>query len=444
MWIVFMGCSILKKYVGERMTDIIEIRGREVLDSRGNPTVEVEVKTADGIFRALTPSGASAGSHEALELRDGDTSRYLGKGTLKAVNNVNKEIAPKLVGMDCGLQEAIDKILLKLDGTDNKNKLGANALLPVSIAITKAGAAAKQIPIYQYVGELFGVIPHKLPVPMCNIINGGKHAGQENSIQEHMLMPTGAHTFSDGIRMISETYHHLAILLKGKYGAGGVLIGDEGGFAPAQLTEVNDRLDLMLTAVEKAGYKDKMKIAMDPASSEFFYDGIYKIGNKQYSGGEMIDFYTDLCKTYPIISIEDGLAEDDWDSWVEMTKRLGSKIQIVGDDLFVTNTKRIQKGIERQAANSVLIKLNQIGTVTETLDAIKMAHDAGWTAVVSHRSGETEDNFIADLVVGTSAGQIKTGAPARSDRNAKYNQLLRIEEQLGNEAEYPGGDIRLQ
>jgi enolase len=426
------------------MTDIAEIRGREVLDSRGNPTVEVEVKTADGIFRALTPSGASAGSHEALELRDGDTSRYLGKGTLKAVHNVNSEIAPKLIGMDCGLQEAIDKILLKLDGTDNKNKLGANALLPVSIAITKAGAAAKQIPLYQYIAELFGIIPHKLPVPMCNIINGGKHAGQENSIQEHMLMPTGAKTFSDGIRMISETYHHLAKLLKGKYGAGGVLVGDEGGFAPAQLIEVNERLDLMLTAVENAGYKDKMKIAMDPASSEFFYDGIYKIGNKQYSGGEMIDFYTELCKTYPIISIEDGLAEDDWDSWVEMTKQLGSKIQIVGDDLFVTNTKRIQKGIERQAANSVLIKLNQIGTVTETLDAIKMAHDAGWTSVVSHRSGETEDSFIADLVVGTSAGQIKTGAPARSDRNAKYNQLLRIEEQLGKEAEFPGEDIRLQ
>ena len=439
-----MICSILEKCVGEHMTDIAEIRGREVLDSRGNPTVEVEVKTADGTFRALTPSGASAGSHEALELRDGDTSRYFGKGTLKAVHNVNTEIAPKLIGMDCGLQEAIDKILLKLDGTDNKNKLGANALLPVSIAITKAGAAAKQIPIYQYIGELFGVIPHKLPVPMCNVINGGKHAGQENSIQEHMLMPTGATTFSDGIRMISETYHHLAKLLKGKYGAGGVLIGDEGGFAPAQLIEVNDRLDLMLTAVEKAGYNDKMKIAMDPASSEFFYDGIYKIGKKQYSGGEMIDFYADLCETYPIISIEDGLAEDDWDSWVEMTKRLGSKIQIVGDDLFVTNTTRIHKGIERQAANSVLIKLNQIGTVTETLDAIKMAHDAGWTAVVSHRSGETEDSFIADLVVGTSAGQIKTGAPARSDRNAKYNQLLRIEEELGDEAEYPGGDIRLQ
>jgi enolase len=426
------------------MTKINVIKAREVLDSRGNPTVEVEIITEDGVFRALTPSGASAGSHEALELRDGEPSRYLGKGTQKAVKNVNKEIAPKILGMDCRHQESIDKILLKIDGTDNKSKLGANAILPVSIAVTKAGAAAKQIPIYQYIGELFGVIPHKLPVPMCNVINGGKHAGQENSIQEHMLMPTGAKNFSEGIRMISETYHHLAKLLKKRYGANGTLIGDEGGFAPSQLTDVNDRLNLMLSAVDTAGYSGQMKIAMDPASSEFFYDGIYKIGNKQFSGGEMIDFYSDLSSTYPIISIEDGLAEDDWDSWIEMTKKLGSKLQIVGDDLFVTNTVRIEKGIERQAANSVLIKLNQIGSVTETLDAIKMAHDAGWTAVVSHRSGETEDSFIADLVVGTSAGQIKTGAPARSDRNAKYNQLLRIEEEIGNEAEYPGEDIRLQ
>ncbi len=424
------------------MSEIKEIKAREVLDSRGNPTVEVEIKTEDGIFRALTPSGASAGSHEALELRDGDPKRYLGKGTLKAVKNVNTILVPKIVGMDCNLQETIDRIMLKLDGTDNKNKLGANAILPVSIAITKAGAAAKKIPLYQYIGELFGVIPHRLPVPMCNIINGGKHAGQENSIQEHMLMPTGAPSFSEGIRMISETYHHLATLLKEKFGAGGVLIGDEGGFAPAQLVDVNERLELMLTAVEKAGYDGKMKIALDPASSEFFYDGIYKIGKKTFSGGEMIDFYTELCRTYPIISIEDGLAEDDWDVWVEMTKKLGNTIQIVGDDLFVTNTKRIKKGIELHAANSVLIKLNQIGTVTETLDAIKMAHDAGWTAIVSHRSGETEDSFIADLVVGTSAGQIKTGAPARSDRNAKYNQLLRIEDSLKGESEYPGEFIR--
>jgi len=424
------------------MTEITKIKAREVLDSRGNPTVEVDIVTENGIFRAMTHSGASAGQHEALELRDNDKSRYFGKGTLKAVENVNKMIAPKIVGMDCRHQETIDKIMIKLDGTENKDKFGANAILPVSMAITKAGAAAKNIPLYIYIGELFGVMPHKLPVPMCNVINGGKHAGQENSIQEHMLMPTGAKSFTEGIRMISESYHHLAKLLKQKFGAGGTLIGDEGGFAPAQITDVNERLDLMLKAVDNAGYDGMMKIAMDPASSEFFYDGTYKIGKKSYSGGEMVDFYADLCKKYPIISIEDGLAEDDWDSWVEMVKKLGTKIQIVGDDLFVTNTKRIQKGIELNAANSVLIKLNQIGSVTETLNAIKMAHDEGWTAVVSHRSGETEDNFIADLVVGTSAGQIKTGAPARSDRNAKYNQLIRIEEELGDKSEYPGKDFR--
>ena len=424
------------------MTEITKIKAREVLDSRGNPTVEVDIVTENGIFRAMTPSGASAGQHEALELRDNDKSRYFGKGTLKAVENVNKIIAPKIVGMDCRHQETIDKIMIKLDGTENKDKFGANAILPVSMAITKAGAAAKNIPLYLYIGELFGVMPHKLPVPMCNVINGGKHAGQENSIQEHMLMPTGAKSFTEGIRMISESYHHLAKLLKQKFGAGGTLIGDEGGFAPAQITDVNERLDLMLKAVDNAGYDGMMKIAMDPASSEFFYDGTYKIGEKSYSGGEMVDFYADLCKKYPIISIEDGLAEDDWDSWVEMVKKLGTKIQIVGDDLFVTNTKRIQKGIELNAANSVLIKLNQIGSVTETLNAIKMAHDEGWTAVVSHRSGETEDSFIADLVVGTSAGQIKTGAPARSDRNAKYNQLMRIEEELGDKSEYPGKDFR--
>ena len=424
------------------MSEIISIKAREVLDSRGNPTVEVDVTTDKGVFRAMTPSGASAGQHEAIELRDGDNARYLGKGTLKAVDNINKKIAPKLIGLDCHHQETIDNLLLKIDGSENKGKLGANALLPVSMAITKAGAAATGIPLYVYIGELFGEIPFRLPVPMCNVINGGKHAGQENSIQEHMLMPTGAKNFTESIRMISESYHHLAKLLKDKFGASGVLVGDEGGFAPPQIVDVNKRLDLMLQAVENAGYSGKMQIALDPASSEFFYDGIYKIGEKSYSGGEMVDFYVDLCARYPIISIEDGLAEDDWDSWVEMTKKLGRKIQIVGDDLFVTNTKRIQKGIELQAANSVLIKLNQIGSVTETLNAIKMAQDQGWTAVVSHRSGETEDTFIADLVVGTSAGQIKTGAPARSDRNAKYNQLIRIEEELGTKAEYPGIDFR--
>jgi enolase len=425
------------------MSEIIKVRAREVLDSRGNPTVEADIVTSEGVFRAMTPSGASAGQHEALELRDGDKSRYLGKGTLKAVKNVNNIIAPKLIGLDPVAQETIDNIMLKLDGTENKDKLGANSILPVSMAVCKAGAASKGLALFEYVGELFGVIPHMLPVPMCNVINGGKHAGQENSIQEHMLMPTGAKCFCEGIRMISESYHHLAKLLKEKYGAGAALIGDEGGFAPSQMTVVEDRFDIMLKAVENAGYSGLMRIALDPASSEFFYDGTYKIGKKSFSGGEMVDFYVDLCKKYPIVSLEDGLAEDDWKSWVLMTKKLGNKVQIVGDDLFVTNTKRIQKGIKLGAANSVLIKLNQIGSVTETLNAIKMAHDQGWTAVVSHRSGETEDNFIADLVVGTSAGQIKTGAPARSDRNAKYNQLLRIEEELGDEAEYPGIDFRL-
>jgi len=432
-------------FIGERfMAEIIKMKAREVLDSRGNPTVEVDVVTQNGVFRAMTPSGASAGQHEALELRDGDNSRYFGKGTLKAVENVNKKLAPKIIGLDCNHQETIDNIMLKLDGTENKGNFGANAILPVSMAITKAGAAAKNLPLYAYIGELFGVIPHKLPVPMCNVINGGKHAGQENSIQEHMLMPTGAKNFSQGIRMVSESYHHLAKLLKKKYGAGGVLIGDEGGFAPSQIIDVNDRLDIMLKAVEEAGYNGKIKIALDPASSEFYYNGTYKIGKKSYSGEEMVDFYASLCDKYPIVSIEDGLAEDDWDNWVKLTKKLGTKIQIVGDDIFVTNTKRIEKGIKIGAANSVLIKLNQIGTVTETLNAIKMAHDHGWTAVVSHRSGETEDNFIADLVVGTSVGQIKTGAPARSDRNAKYNQLIRIEEELGDKAEYPGIDFRLE
>jgi len=425
------------------MSEISKIKAREVLDSRGNPTVEVDIVTEDGVFRAMTPSGASAGQHEALELRDGDKSRFFGKGTLEAVENVNKKIAPKLIGLDPIAQETIDNVMLKIDGTENKDKLGANSILPISMAITKAGAASKNLSLYQYIGELFGVIPHMLPVPMCNVINGGKHAGQENSIQEHMLMPTGAKSFNEGIRMISETYHHLAKILKDKFGASGVLIGDEGGFAPIQITNVNERLDIMLKAVENAGYSGMMHIALDPASSEFFYNGTYKIGKKSFSGGEMIDFYVDLCERYPIISIEDGLAEDDWDSWVEMVKKIGTKIQIVGDDLFVTNTKRIKKGIKLNAANSVLIKLNQIGTVTETLNAIKMAQDNSWTAVISHRSGETEDSFIADLVVGTSAGQIKTGAPARSDRNAKYNQLLRIEESLAEGAEYPGIDFRM-
>ena len=419
------------------------IKAREILDSRGNPTVEVDIKTSKGVFRSMTPSGASAGKHEAIELRDNDKSRYFGKGTLKVVKNINDIIAPKIIGLNCRHQNTIDSLMIELDGTDNKGKLGANSILPVSMAVTKAGAFDKNLPLYSYISEMFGIISYKMPVPMCNIINGGKHAGQENSFQEHMIMPTSAKSFSEGIRHVSEIYHHLSKILYNKFGSSGTLIGDEGGFAPSGLSNIYERFDFILQAIENAGYNEMIKIAIDPASSEFFYNGTYKIGNKSYSGGEMVDLYIDLCNKYPIVSIEDGLAEDDWDSWVEITKKIGSKVQIVGDDLFVTNTKRIKKGIELNAANSVLIKLNQIGTVTETLNAIKMANDEGWTSIISHRSGETEDTFIADLVVGTSAGQIKTGAPSRSDRTSKYNQLLRIEEELGKEAEYPGIDFRI-
>ena len=423
------------------MSKIMKIKAREVLDSRGNPTVEVDLKTKEGIFRAMVPSGASAGIHEALELRD-NNKRYLGRGVLKAVNNVNKIIAPKINGIDCTKQEEIDRIMIELDGTDNKNKLGANAILPVSMAAAKAGASSLSMPLYEYIGKLFHAAPKILPVPMCNVINGGKHAGQENSIQEHMIMPVGAKNFSEGIRMVSETYSHLSKLLKNKFGAGSTLIGDEGGFAPSQLKTVHERLDLVTEAAKQAGYEKDIVFTLDPASSEFFKNGAYKVEGKEMNGMEMVDFYSSLVSAYPIVSIEDGLAEDDWGAWQEMTKKLGKKIQIVGDDLFVTNTKRIQKGIELNAANSVLIKANQIGTITETLDAIKMAFDNKWTAVVSHRSGETEDSFIADLVVGVNAGQIKTGAPARSDRNAKYNQLLRIEEEIGSRAKYLGRKFR--
>ena len=425
------------------ISEILNIKAREILDSRGNPTVEVDLKTSNGIFRSMTPSGASAGRHEAIELRDNDKSRYLGKGTLKVVNNINKIIAPKIIGLNCRHQDVIDSLMIKLDGTSNKEKLGANSILPVSMAVTRAGASHNELPLYLYISEMFGIISHRIPVPMCNIINGGKHAGQENSFQEHMIMPTGAKSFSEGIRYVSEIYHNLSKILFKKFGSIGTLIGDEGGFAPSGLDNVYDRFDFIMKAIENAGYDGLIKIAIDPASSEFFYDGIYKVGSKSFSGGEMVDLYVDLCKKYPIVSIEDGLAEDDWDSWVEITKKLGSKVQIVGDDLFVTNTKRIKKGIDLNAANSVLIKLNQIGTVTETLNAIKMANDVGWTSIVSHRSGETEDTFIADLAVGTSAGQIKTGAPSRSDRTSKYNQLIRIEEELAKDAEYPGIDFRL-
>lgn len=411
------------------MSKIKSIKAREVLDSRGNPTVEVELITEYGLFRAMVPSGASAGSHEAVELRDNE-KRYLGKGVKKAVENVNSIIAPKLIGLECNPHE-IDKLLVELDGTENKSHLGANAILPVSIACVRASAAAESMPVYRYIGKLMGIEPEVMPIPQLNIINGGKHAGQENDIQEHMIMPIGAKAFSEAIQMASEIYHELKKLLKQKFGARGILIGDEGGFVP-ELKRVEDRLGLLEQAIEIAGYKDKIMFAIDAASSEFYYEGCYTIGDKTYSSGELIDFYNNLVDSYPIASLEDGMAEDDWNGWIELTKKLGNKIQIVGDDLLVTNPKRIRKAISLNAANSVLIKVNQIGTITETLEAIKIAHNHNWTTVISHRSGETEDSFIADLAVGVNSGQCKFGAPARSDRNAKYNQLLRIEEELEN------------
>ncbi len=419
------------------MATIRSITAREVLDSRGNPTVEAELQTDDGTFRSMVPSGASAGVHEALELRDGG-SRYMGKGVKKAVGNVNKIIAPRLIGMEISDQRSVDKVMIELDGTENKSRLGANAILPVSMCVCRAGAASEGLWLYEYIRAMGGFGDSVLPVPQLNIINGGRHAGQENDIQEHMIMPVGVKNFAEAIQMASETYHSLKSLLKERFGARGTLIGDEGGFVPP-IDNVRDRLELVIKAIEKAGYSTReIKFALDPASSEFFYDGVYRIGEQEMQSGEMVDFYTDLVSSYPIISLEDGMAEDDWDGWIELTKKLGSKIQIVGDDLLVTNTKRIQRAIDLRAANSVLIKPNQIGTISETLDAIKMAYKAGWTAVVSHRSGETEDSFIADLVVGATTGQSKFGAPARSDRNAKYNRLLRIEEHLGTRSKYGG------
>ena len=421
------------------MSSIIAVYGREILDSRGNPTVEVEVILEDGIIgRAAVPSGASTGAFEAVELRDGVKERFLGKGVEQAVNNVNEVIAPELVGMDVFEQVAIDELLLELDGTPNKGKLGANAILGVSLAVAKAGAEYLGLPLYQYVG---GVNSKTLPVPMMNILNGGSHADNNVDIQEFMVMPVGAKTFKEGLRMGAEIYHNLKKVLKGKGLATGV--GDEGGFAP-NLASNEDAIKVILEAVEAAGYKpgEEIRIALDVAATEIYNseDGKYHLAseNKALSSAEMVDYYAGLVEKYPIISIEDGLDEEDWDGWKLMTEKLGSKIQIVGDDLFVTNTERLAKGITLGSANSILIKLNQIGTLTETLDAIEMAKRAGFTTVISHRSGETADSTIADLAVAVNSGQIKTGAPARTDRVAKYNQLLRIEEELDTMAKYPG------
>jgi enolase len=421
------------------MSTIVEVHAREILDSRGNPTVEVDVTLENGIVgRAAVPSGASTGEHEALELRDKDAKRYLGKGVLQAVKNVNESIAPEVVGMEAREQAAIDAAMLELDGTENKGKLGANAILGVSLAVCKAAAQASNLPLFQYLG---GVNARTLPVPMMNIINGGAHADNNVDLQEFMVMPAGAGSFAEALRMGAEIFHNLKSVLKKK--GYNTAVGDEGGFAP-DLKSNEEALQVIMQAIEAAGYKpgEQIFIALDPASSEFYnkqtkkYD--LKSESRSLSSEEMIDYYANLKSKYPIISIEDGLAEDDWDGWKKFTERMGGKLQLVGDDLFVTNTKRLKQGIEKGIGNSILVKVNQIGSLTETLAAIDMAHRAGYTAVISHRSGETEDTTIADIAVATNAGQIKTGSISRTDRICKYNQLLRIEELLGESAVYPG------
>ena len=419
------------------MPTIIEDEvARQILDSRGNPTVEVDVTLSCGVVgRAAVPSGASTGIFEALELRDGDKSIYLGKSVLKAVDNVNSIIAPELIGEDAANQQAIDELMIKLDGTENKAKLGANAILGVSLACAKASSLAYEMPLYRYLGGINAVT---LPVPMMNIINGGAHADNNVDFQEFMIAPVGASSFQEAIRMGAEVFHNLKAVLKSR----GMVtsVGDEGGFAP-NLGSNEEALKVIVEAIEKAGYTtEQVKICLDVASSEFYEDGSYNLEGegKKLSREEMVSFLENWVNNYPIISIEDGMAEEDWEGWKMLTDRIGHKCQLVGDDLFVTNTKRLAQGIEKQTANSILIKVNQIGTLTETLQSISMAHNAGYTAISSHRSGETEDTFIADLAVATNCGQIKTGSASRSDRIAKYNQLIRIEQQLGSAAIYPG------
>ncbi len=419
------------------MAAIIDVYGREIIDSRGNPTVEVEVTLEDGAFgRASVPSGASTGAFEAVELRDGDKERYGGKGVSKAVENVNSVLGPELCGMEGTDQVAIDELMIQLDGTENKGKLGANALLGVSLAVAKAAADSVGLPLYQYLG---GVGAQDLPLPMMNILNGGAHADNNVDIQEFMIMPVGAKSFAQALRMGAEVFHSLKGVLQAK--GLNTAVGDEGGFAPNLESNVQ-AIEVILQAVEKAGYTpgSDISIALDVASTEFFADGKYNFEGEglQRNTDEMIEFYAGLLDKFPIISIEDPLSEEEWDGWKKLTDALGKRVQLVGDDLFVTNTTRLSRGIELGVANSILIKVNQIGTLTETLQAIEMAKKAGYTAVVSHRSGETEDTTIADIVVGVNAGQIKTGAPSRTDRVAKYNQLLRIEDMLGDVATYPG------
>ena len=419
------------------MSKIKKIHAREILDSRGNPTVEVDLTLDNGIMgRAAVPSGASTGTREAVELRDGDKKRFSGKGVLKAVDNVNNTLAPELIGRDVTKQDKIDEFMIKLDGTENKGRLGANAILGVSMAAVKAAALDAKLPIYRYLG---GKEARRLPIPSLNILNGGKHADNNVDIQEFMIAPIGAPSFREALRYAAETYHNLRGVLKSK--GLNTAIGDEGGFAP-NLASNEEAIQFIIAGIEKGGYKPGKDIAiiLDPAASEFYEDGKYllKADNKKLSSEEMVGYYENLISKYPIISIEDGLAEGDWEGWKVMTKRLGSKIQLTGDDIFVTNPKIFQEGIKQGIANSILIKLNQIGTVTETLETIKIAKGAGYTCMFSHRSGETEDSFLADITVATNAGQLKTGAPARSERLAKYNQLMRIEEELGDKAIYKG------
>jgi enolase len=438
--------TILNKIKGERMANIKMIHAREVLDSRGNPTVEVDLTTENGIFRAMVPSGASTGIHEALELRDGDKSRYLGKGVLKAVENVNTKISKIVIGLDPVNQIEIDELMIKEDGTENKSNFGANAILAVSMAVCKAGAAAKKVPLYKHIADLAGVNEFVLPVPSFNVINGGSHAGNKLAMQEFMILPLGALNFKEAMRMGAECYHQLKKVIKKKYGQDAVNVGDEGGFAP-NIQDNKEGLELLKEAIEAAGYTGKVKIGMDVAASEFYKDGNYDLNFKgdtpdMKSGDEMIDLYTQFVDEFGLVSIEDPFDQDDWVTYPKLTEAVGEKTQIVGDDLLVTNPKRIAKAIELKAVNSLLLKVNQIGSISESIKACKDAQNAGWSVMVSHRSGETEDSFIADLVVGLKTGQIKTGAPCRSERLAKYNQLMRIEEELGDNCKYAGEYFR--
>lgn len=417
------------------MSKIKKVVAREVFDSRGNPTVEATIVTDKHATSAIVPSGASTGSHEALELRDNDKKRYNGKGVLKAVSNVNKIISKKIIGLNCENQKKIDELIIKLDGTENKSKLGGNAIVAVSMAVCKAAAISKNIPLYEYIKQISGTKKVSLPIPQLNIMNGGKHVGIDNDIQEHMIMPVKFKSFKEALRAGVEVYHELGKLLKQKFGSQGILLGDEGGFVP-KIDNVEARLELINKAIDNTGYKNKIFLALDCAASEFYYSGYYKIKDKEYSTGQLIDFYKNLVKKYKIISIEDGMAEDHWNGWKQLNKELGKTIQIVGDDLLVTNVNRIKQAVEESSCNSLLLKVNQIGTVTEAIESAKLAFKNKWSVVVSNRSGETEDSFIADLVVGLNANQSKFGACARSERTVKYNRLLRLEEELGAKAKF--------